>query len=292
MKRFLIITAIAALGLIFAGCDSSASDRSEDTSASSPAVEVASDGAEGAEADDTANTADTEDKNLKSEAKATPGGTSETDAKETADETAEVPAEDSEDTTTAGPDDDTPVKGQPIVWLGDSLTQGSLGDDNDNLAGAPYEKLKTLVDVPVEGHGFYGWNTHDVLWAYTAKEQLGQIADPHKTYIFWLGSNDWVVDGEPNTDTAPVIKEIDRFLHLEGNIPNYIVIGTTSRHRLKDLYLPINADLEEHYKEHYMDVIDIINWYGYSPDKTHLSQECYDAVAEAVYEKLKDLGYI
>ena len=288
MKRFLIITAIAALGLVFAGCDSSASDRSEDTSASSPAVEVASDGAEGAEADDTANTADTEDKNLKSEAKATPGGTSETDAKETA----EVPAEDSEDTTTAGPDDDTPVKGQPIVWLGDSLTQGSLGDDNDNLAGAPYEKLKTLVDVPVEGHGFYGWNTHDVLWAYTAKEQLGQIADPHKTYIFWLGSNDWVVDGEPNADTAPVIKEIDRFLHLEGNIPNYIVIGTTSRHRLKDLYLPINADLEEHYKEHYMDVIDIINWYGYSPDKTHLSQECYDAVAEAVYEKLKELGYI
>lgn len=242
------------MGLIFAGCDSSASDRSEDTSASSPAVKVASDGAEGAKADDTA---DAEDNTAKTEA-----------------------------------EDTAPVKGQPIVWLGDSLTQGSLGDDNDNLAGAPYEKLKTLVDVPVEGHGFYGWNTHDVLWAYTAKEQLGQIADPHKTYIFWLGSNDWVVDGEPNSDTAPVIDEIDRFLHLEGNIPNYIVIGTTSRHRLKDLYLPINADLEEHYKEHYMDVIDIINWYGYSPDKTHLSQECYDAVAEAVYEKLKELGYI
>ena len=195
-------------------------------------------------------------------------------------------------TSATGSDENAPVKGQPIVWLGDSLTQGSLGDENDNLAGAPYEKLKTLVDVPVEGYGFYGWNTHDVLWAYTAKEQMGQIADPNKTYIFWLGSNDWVVDGEPNTNTEPVIKEIDRFLHLEGNIPNYIVIGTASSHRLKYLYLPINADLEEHYKEHYMDVIDIINWHGYSPDKTHLSQECYDAVAEAVYEKLKELGYI
>ncbi|MBR6158915.1 MAG: hypothetical protein IKQ40_01340, partial [Lachnospiraceae bacterium] len=107
-----------------------------------------------------------------------------------------------------------PVKGQPIVWLGDSLTQGSLGDDNDNLPGAPYEKLKTLVDVPVEGHGYYGWNTHDVLWVYTDKSQLGQMADPHKTYIFWLGSNDWVVDDEPNAETAPVINEIDRFLHL------------------------------------------------------------------------------
>lgn len=31
-----------------------------------------------------------------------------------------------------------------IVWLGDSLTQGSLGHKNDNLANAPYEKLKSL----------------------------------------------------------------------------------------------------------------------------------------------------
>lgn len=180
-----------------------------------------------------------------------------------------------------------------IVWLGDSLTQGSLGDDNDNLANAPYEKLKKMVNVPVEGYGMYGFNTHDVLWVYTDKDHYNQIADPDKTYIFWLGSNDWVTSEAINSNTEPVIKEIDRFLNLEdGGIQDYIVLGTTSRWRLGDLYIPINNDLAEHYGEHYMDVIDIINKYGYSSDNTHLSQESYDAIAAAVYEKLKTLGYI
>ncbi len=184
------------------------------------------------------------------------------------------------------------VKGQPIVWLGDSLTQGSLGDNNDNLPGAPYEKLKTLVDVPVEGLGLYGAKTHDIFWIYIDRTQMNQIADPTKTYIFWVGSNDWVNDEGVNSDTGPVIDEIDRFLHLEGAIDNYIVIGTTSRPGLEELCHDINRDLEDHYKEHYLDVLDIINRYGYSPDKTHLSQETYDAVADAVYEKLIELGYI
>ena len=180
-----------------------------------------------------------------------------------------------------------------IVWIGDSLTQGSLGDDNDNLANAPYEKLKKMVNVPVEGYGMYGFNTHDALWTYTAENHYNQIADPDKIYIFWLGSNDWVTSEDINSDTEPVINEIDRFLNLEeGGIRDYIVMGTTSRWRLGDLYIPINKDLAEHYGEHYMDVIDIINKYGYSPDNTHLSQESYDAVAVAVYEKLKALGYI
>jgi lysophospholipase L1-like esterase len=69
-------------------------------------------------------------------------------------------------------------------------------------------------------------------------------------------------------------------------------MGTTSRVSLGDLYIPINNDLKAHYNEHYMDVIDIINKYGYSPDGTHLSQESYDAIAAAVYEKLKSLDYI
>ena len=114
-----------------------------------------------------------------------------------------------------------------------------------------------------------------------------------KTYIFWMGSNDWVTSEGKNTNTEPVIKEIDRFLNLEeGGIKNYIVIGTASKKRLGDLYIPINKDLEEHYKEHYMDVIDIVDKYGHAPGNTHLSQAAYDAVAERVYEKLKSLGYI
>ena len=177
-----------------------------------------------------------------------------------------------------------------IVWLGDSLTQGSLGDDNDNLENAPYERLKKMVSVPVEGYGFYGCVTHDIFWVYLDEDHYDQEVDPDKTYIFWVGSCDWAAN-TPNSDTAPVIAEIDNFI-AKGPLENYIVIGTTSRYTLGDLYIPINKDLSAHYGEHYMDVIDIINKYGYSPDNTHLSQESYDAVATAVYEKLTALGYI
>jgi len=179
-----------------------------------------------------------------------------------------------------------------IVWLGDSLTQGSLGEKDDNLANAPYEKLKEMVDVPVEGYGLYGYSTHDIFWLYTDEGHYNQKVDPEKTYILWVGSNDWVVSGEPNSNTSRVIEEIDAFLNRGGGISNYIVMGTTSRVSLGDLYIPINNDLKAHYNEHYMDVIDIINKYGYSPDGTHLSQESYDAIAAAVYEKLKSLDYI
>ena len=187
--------------------------------------------------------------------------------------------------------DDPAASTTAIVWLGDSLTQGSLGHKNDNLANAPYEKLKEFTDVPVEGYGFYGYNTHDILWVYTDEDHLNQKIDPDKTYIFWVGSNDWVVEGVPNSDTGPVIGDVDRFIE-DGGIKNYIMMGTTSRHALGDLYIPINSDLEKHYGEHYMDVMDMISRYGYCEDNTHLSQESYDAIAEAVYEKLKTLGYI
>ena len=178
-----------------------------------------------------------------------------------------------------------------IVWLGDSLTQGSLGDNNDNLENAPYEKLREMVDVPVEGYGMYAYNTHDIFWVYIDEGHFNQKVDPDKTYIFWVGSCDWAPDDSVNSDTAPVIAEIDNFI-ARGPLTNYIVLGTTSRWRLGDLYIPINKDLAAHYGSHYMDVIDIINKYGYSPDNTHLSQESYDAIAEAVYNKLKTLGYI
>ena len=210
-------------------------------------------------------------------------------------------AEKAEEALTADTADDKDLPDVPdtsdkkttaIVWLGDSLTQGSLGDNNDNLPGAPYETLKKLVKVPVEGYGFYGTNTHDIFWLYRDEEHLNQKVDPNKTYIFWVGSCDWCPDDGPNSNTAPVMAEIDNFISQNGGVKNYIVIGTTSRWRLGDLYIPINKDLAAHYGQHYMDCIDIINKYGYSPDNTHLSQATYDAVAQAVYQKLKALGYI
>lgn len=183
-------------------------------------------------------------------------------------------------------------KAQPIVWLGDSLTQGSLGGRDDNLPNAPYEKLKAMVNVPVEGYGMYAYNTHDIFWVYRDEEHFNQTIDPNKTYIFWVGSNDWCPEEGPNANTAPVIAEIDNFIAQNGGVKNYIVIGTTNRWRLGDFYIPINQSLAAHYGNHYLDVIDIIKQNGLASDNTHLSQASYDAIAVAVYQKLVSLGYI
>ncbi|MCR5734686.1 MAG: SGNH/GDSL hydrolase family protein [Lachnospiraceae bacterium] len=185
-----------------------------------------------------------------------------------------------------------------VVWLGDSLTQGSLGDMDDNLPNAPYEKLKQLSGAKVEGFGFYGFNTHDILWSYTAEAHAGQKKDPNKIYVFWCGSNDWTPGGIPNTDTAGVISEIDSFV-AGGGITKYIVLGTTARNELRpDGNGPsrcelINKDLKAHYKERYLELdsfISIEN--GYVADKVHLTQASYDTVAYLVYEKLKQMGYL
>ena len=277
-----ILTTIFAsftLCLFISACSNSdASDIPED---SNPAIDVI--------------TADTEDADASPIPVETPAPDENTETDEitadesSSDEAAEAVSGEATDINAA--EDNSTKKPSAIVWLGDSLTQGSLGDDNDNLANAPYEKLRKMVSVPVEGYGMYGYNTHDIFWVYTDESQLNQKIDPDKAYIFWVGSNDWAPADSVNSDTAPVIAEIDSFI-ARGGLKNYIVLGTTSRWRLGDLYIPINNDLAAHYGSHYMDVIDIINKYGYSPDNTHLSQESYDAIAAAVYEKLKALGYI
>lgn len=187
--------------------------------------------------------------------------------------------------------------GQPIVWLGDSLTQGALGHKNDNLKNAPYEKLKKIIsenslNVPVQGMGLWGYNTREIFTTYKRNNQI----DPNKTYIFWVGSNDWVNDDGPNTNTGPVIEQINEFLSENGGVNQYIVIGTTARWKLKNenRYITINTALKEEYDDNYMDVISIIEreGNGYSSDNTHLTQASYDAIAEAVYDKLVELNYL
>lgn len=188
-------------------------------------------------------------------------------------------------------------KNPTIVWLGDSLTQGSLGDEYDNLIGAPCVILMNNYNLNVEGYGFYGNNTGAVLWRYTDETQENQVRDPAKVYIFWLGSNDWVIDGQPNTDAESVITRLDDFISY-GKIDKYIIMGTTARYELrvqesgKPMYEIINDKLENHYKNHYMDVIDIIGDDGYGPDEIHLKAKTYEDVAQMVYNKLIEMGYI
>lgn len=194
-----------------------------------------------------------------------------------------------------------------IVWLGDSLTQGSLGDIDDNLPNAPYIKLAQLSGRNVEGYGYYGYNTHDIFWVYVDEAHENQKKDPNKTYVFWVGSNDWVVDGATNDDAGKVISEIDSFVS-GGGITKYIVLGTTARYELrsdyrgyngaenanigKDMYSLINQQLSGHYGEKYLDVNTVISTEGgYGPDNIHLTQASYDAVADLVYKKVIELGY-
>ncbi len=181
---------------------------------------------------------------------------------------------------------------QPIVWLGDSLTQGSLGHENDNIQNAPYERLKAKVSVPVEGYGCYAYETGAILWMYGADQWFKQERDPNKTYIFWVGCNDWANRGATDEITNEVMADVDNFLTKDGIvIPNYIFIGTTNRHEYRDQTKTINQKLKAHYKEHYLDVADVIG-NEYVADQVHLTQKGYDAVADAVYKKLLQLGYI
>ena len=186
-----------------------------------------------------------------------------------------------------------------IHWLGDSLTQGSLGEDGDNIAGAPYKRLEKdlqsggFTEVGVEGLGLYGKKTGYILEKY----KNNHTVSPDIVYVFWVGSNDWVdwgADPVVNTDTSGVIKKIDRFLLSEaGFCGKYIVIGTTDRKTLgRDNAITINKALKSHYKNHYVDILAIIDKCGYSSDKTHLSQRSYNAIADMIYEKIREMKYV
>ena len=290
MKNKLIIMGLmCALCIIATGCQSKGADKTAAESApvEDAKIEVVPEAEPAKEVPAQTDTTAAVEESETSEVNEDDGSSETVESTEVADAD-----EGSEDIDKPEVPDTSDPKTKAIVWLGDSLTQGSLGDNNDNLPGAPYETLKKLVNVPVEGYGLYGTNTHDIFWAYRDEDHYNQKVDPAKTYIFWVGSCDWCPEEGPNANTAPVIAEIDNFIAQNGGVKNYIVIGTTSRHRLGDLYIPINKDLAAHYGQHYMDCIDLINKYGYSPDRTHLSQATYDAVAMAVFQKLKTLGYI
>lgn len=285
MRRSLTVLIIVTCMLVFAGCSADEPEQNVQPAAPAPDIEVVDITAQVPESEPVVS--EPELPEAPEETPAEEDVAPESDEEEKKDSTEESAAAESE--TKEEEKESSNSNAAPIIWLGDSLTQGSLGNDNDNLPNAPYEKLKKMVSVPVEGYGFYGYKTNEIFWVY--RSQLGNDIDPKKTYIFWVGSNDWVRSFGTNTDTAPIIEKIDVFLTAEGQVNNYIVIGTTARYELGDSYKIINQALAARYGSHYLDVIDVIgNEYG--PDKIHLTQKGYDAVANAVYKKLKALGYV
>ena len=169
-----------------------------------------------------------------------------------------------------------------VVWLGDSLTQGSLGDDNGNVDNpqAPWRVLKEISGYDVEGFGYYGFYTHDILWKWGND---GGEKDPDTVYVFWVGSCDF---RESQGAVTTVIKEIDTFLR-NGHLDKYIVMGTTPREELGvSGARNVNQKLEDKYGDKYLDILPYV---VFGPDNLHLTESSYRAIAEVVYNKLKEL---
>ena len=199
-----------------------------------------------------------------------------------ADETS-MPEDENENTDSENEDVTEGSNDKPeIIWIGDSLTQGSLGDDNhnENNPQAPWRVLGEISGRKVAGVGFYGYVTSDIFWAYG---EYNGIKDPDIIYVYWVGSNDFYRSPD---NVKNVIEETDRFNENAG-ITKFLMLGTTDRHDMDPkAYIPINKTLEEYYGDKYLDIIPYVE---YGPDGVHLTEESYAAVAAAVNDKLNEL---
>ena len=194
------------------------------------------------------------------------------------------------------PDEKEAGKTVNIVWLGDSLTQESLGDMDDNLEHAPYARLQKLCaergDV-VEGFGYYAYVTSDIFWRYDEFYENGDPKDPQKVYVLWVGSNDFALSPDPLSAVSEVTAQIDKF--VGGGIDKYIVLSHLPRAETAPdgLYIRINEALRAKYGERFLDITSCAPFpEGYQSDSVHLTQSSYDNVADAVYDKLIRMGYI
>ena len=166
-----------------------------------------------------------------------------------------------------------------IIWIGDSLTQGSLGDDNhnENNPQAPWRVLGEISGLKVNGVGFYGYTAHDIFWAYG---EYNGIKDPQITYVYWVGSNDC---HESPDNVKYVIEETDRF-NANNGITDFLMLGTTRRGDMPAEYADsFNKALSDYYGDKYLDILPYVE---YGPDGVHLTEGSYAAIARAVYEKL------
>lgn len=169
-----------------------------------------------------------------------------------------------------------------VVWLGDSLTQGSLGWDNNNKDNpqAPWRVLADISGWNVTGAGYFGYKTDDIFWSYT---EFGGVKDPSSIYVFWVGSNDFAQSVD---NIVPVMDSIDHFMEIDG-LKKYLVLGTTNRGDMDpNAYKGINEQFEKRYGDNYLDIMPYVE---YGPDNIHLTENSSGAVAEAVYNKLKEL---
>lgn len=167
-----------------------------------------------------------------------------------------------------------------IIWIGDSLTQGSLGEDNhnENNPQAPWRVLGEISGLKVNGAGFYGYTAHDIFWAYG---EYNGIRDPQVTYIYWVGSNDC---HETPDNVKYVIEETDRF-NANNGITDFLMLGTTKRGDMPPEYADsFNKALSDYYGDKYLDILPYVE---YGPDGVHLTEGSYAAVARAVYKKLR-----
>ena len=195
-------------------------------------------------------------------------------------------------------EEEMPKQAAGIVWIGDSLTQGSLGDIDDNLENAPYVRLGKLCKDRgniVEGFGYYAFVTHDIFWRYGYdRDNEGiEAKDPEKVYVLWVGSNDFALSEDPLSEVQAVEAQIDQFVGDELN--QFIVLSHLPRAETKPdgLYQKINQALQAYYGVRFLDITSCAPVPdGFQADEVHLTQSSYDKVADKVYGKLLEMGYI
>lgn len=204
---------------------------------------------------------------------------SDSEASETSDEQTDTSDKEENKESDDKEDTESSKKLPRVIWLGDSLTQGSLGDDNGNVNNpqAPWRVVASKYGIDIIGYGYYGHNTHDLLWRYG---EDGGKKNSENIYVFWAGSNDFVNSENGIND---VLYEINRFVEA-GNIDKYIVMGTTDREALgREKAVAINSMLKQAYGSKYLDILDYVE---FGPDQTHLTVNSYSRIADVVYNKI------
>lgn len=219
-----------------------------------------------------------------------------------------------------------PIYVNEFVIPADNIaTEISINDQNDNTIVLARQGTSALNPVSINGiEGNISYDTNDAKYYFTRTTTGNEVIVENNTQIItsgmknnrddlmiiWAGTNN-----KPDSSSIQnVINYINRMIEYSNN-DRYIVIGLTAK-----AYIPeveeVNNILKETYSSHFLDIrtyllenglkdaeisptaqdtIDISN--GEIPtslrsDDVHLNEKGYTIVAEQVYNKLIELGYI
>lgn len=195
--------------------------------------------------------------------------------------------------------DDRKEEKPKLIFLGDSMTVSFCRDDF--FSPPTYEKVADQLGLEYE----VALKEWDAVGA-TIEQILehNPSTDSSNVYIIWTNSN---FNGQHGTDvntvTNGVVNKIKEGIINKG-IDKYIVVGTQNSKETKsafnDTYTEINRILADNFGDHFLDINDIVvagplssNDWGsdWCSDRIHFSDSGYTKVADAIANKIREMGY-